>query len=262
MMMKYHQLYFTSDQISNCHFHPNPAGGDKASKKTALPGLGNRAEYPQEDGCGPSFLFVVCGVVVFFVRLSIRTSASTRFVICAVAFVVLTDFQEKEEFGPMCKVVIECASHHQGPSQAFAPFWHIYLGPEQLLSFYFPLSSAIFSVAASGSQRSLLATLGNFMGFIPRPSSNREKGTLLGFVLSTGLVSSVVVAHVNNAYLCYVMHIFKICIHLQIYMHMFMHHFLKVTPVIEICDIAFLIFSYNIHCTCVVLKLAYFIGIA
>lgn len=123
----------------------------QSKQETALPGLGSRAEYPQEDGCSPSFLFVVCGVVVFFVRLSIRTSASTRFVICAVAFVVLTDFQEKEEFGPMCKVVIECASHHQGPSQAFAPFWHIYLGPEQLLSFYFPLSSAIFSVAASGS---------------------------------------------------------------------------------------------------------------
>lgn len=102
MMMKYHQLYFTSDQISNCRFHPNPAGGDKASKKTALPGLGSRAEYPQEDGCSPSFLFVVCGVVVFFVRLSIRTSASTRFVICAVAFVVLTDFQEKEKSLDLC----------------------------------------------------------------------------------------------------------------------------------------------------------------
>lgn len=44
-------------------------------------------------------------------------------------------------------------------------------------------------------------------------------------------------------------------------MHMFMHHFLKVTPVLEKSDIAFLIFSYNIHCTCVVLRLAYFIGI-
>lgn len=102
---------------------------------------------------------------------------------------------------------------------------------------------------------------GKFYGLFPRPSSNREKGALLGFMLSTGLASSVVVAHVNNAYLCYVMHIFKICINLYIYMHMFMHHFLKVTPVLEKSDIAFLIFSYNIHCTCVVLRLAYFIGI-
>lgn len=147
---KYHQLYFTSDQISNCRFHPNPAGRDIASKKTALPGLGSRAEYPQVDGCGPSFLFVVCGVVVFFARLSIRTSASTRLVICAVAFVVLTDFQEKEKSLDLCVKLSKSMQLYQGPFQAFAPFWHIYLCPEQLLSFSFPLPSAIFSVAASG----------------------------------------------------------------------------------------------------------------